>query len=76
METPKEYFDKEYGKEHIQSVIDLKDSESLYGLMQEFSDNQRRELLIAFTEFVNDQLAPSDMFSSKWIDDFFKNKQL
>ena len=50
----KTYFDKEYGQDHIKDVVDLKDLESLYGLMQEYVTEQlrlndvsnRRELLI------------------------------
>ena len=34
----REYFDKEYGSEHIKKVIDMKDIESLYGLIEEFAD--------------------------------------
>lgn len=38
----KKYFDKEYGNDHIKAVVDLKDLESLYGLMQEYADEQLR----------------------------------
>lgn len=38
----KKYFDKEYGNDHIKDVVDLKDLESLYGLMQEYADEQLR----------------------------------
>lgn len=38
----KKYFDKEYGNDHIKVVVDLKDLESLYGLMQEYADEQLR----------------------------------
>lgn len=38
----KKYFDKEYGDNHIKGVVDLKDLESLYGLMQEYADEQLR----------------------------------
>lgn len=38
----KKYFDKEYGNNHIKDVVDLKDLESLYGLMQEYADEQLR----------------------------------
>ena len=38
----KEYFDKECGNDHIKDVVDLKDIESLYGLMQEYADEQLR----------------------------------
>lgn len=32
----KEYFEKEYGKGHIESVVKLNDIVSLYGLMEEY----------------------------------------
>lgn len=38
----KKYFDEEYGNDHIKDVVDLKDLESLYGLMQEYADEQLR----------------------------------
>lgn len=38
----KKYFDKEYGNDHIKAVVDLKDLESLYGLIQEYADEQLR----------------------------------
>lgn len=38
----KKYFDKEYGNDHIKDVVDLKDLKSLYGLMQEYADEQLR----------------------------------
>lgn len=38
----KKYFDKEYGNDHIKAVVDFKDLESLYGLMQEYADEQLR----------------------------------
>ncbi len=38
----KKYFNEEYGNDHIKDVVDLKDLESLYGLMQEYADEQLR----------------------------------
>lgn len=38
----KTYFEEEYGNSHIKNVVDLKDLESLYGLMQEYADEQLR----------------------------------
>ena len=38
----KKYFDKEYGNDHIKEVVNLKDLKSLYGLMQEYADEQLR----------------------------------
>jgi hypothetical protein len=60
MEEVKQYFDKAYGKEHIKNVVDLKDLDSIYCLMQEYAESkqssitavsQRSELLIAFSEW-------------------------
>jgi hypothetical protein len=59
----KKYFDKEYGNDHIKNVVDLKDMKSLYGLMQEYAEeqlrlhiiSQQRELLIHYNSFVNMQ---------------------
>jgi hypothetical protein len=34
----KEYFEKEYGHEHIEMVTEMKDWVSLYGLMDEFAE--------------------------------------
>jgi|AntDeeMinimDraft_6_1070357.scaffolds.fasta_scaffold13864_2 hypothetical protein len=34
-----EYFEKEYGKGHLESVVKDNDMESLYGLMQEYLDH-------------------------------------
>ena len=38
----KKYFDKEYGNNYIKDVVDLKDLESLYVIMQEYADEQLR----------------------------------
>jgi len=43
----KEYFDKEYGNDHIKDVVNLKDIESLYGLMQEYADEQLRLRIVS-----------------------------
>lgn len=59
----KEYFDKEYGTDHIKDVVDLKDMESLYGLMQEYADEQLRLHIVSksFTaEDVVNELEDSD----------------
>ena len=34
----REYFEKEYGHEHIEMVVEMKDWVSLYGLMDEFAE--------------------------------------
>ena len=34
----REYFEKEYGHEHIEIVVEMKDWVSLYGLMDEFAE--------------------------------------
>lgn len=34
----REYFEKEYGHEHIETVVEMKDWFSLYGLMDEFAE--------------------------------------
>jgi hypothetical protein len=36
----KEYFKKEYDKDHINLVVNLNDIESLYGLMDEFAQHE------------------------------------
>lgn len=35
----KKYFDSNYGKNHIKSVVQMNDLESLHGLINEFSEN-------------------------------------
>ena len=39
-----DYFDKEYGVGHIETVIDLNDFDSLYGLMEEYAEHKNKEL--------------------------------
>jgi hypothetical protein len=41
MEEVKQYFDKAYGKEHIKNVVDLKDLDSIYWLMQEYAESKQ-----------------------------------
>ena len=36
--NPKEYFDTIYGKQHIQTIIELEDLDSLYDLIKEYAD--------------------------------------
>jgi len=36
--TAEEYFTKEYGAEYIQMVIDINDTVSIFGLMQEYGN--------------------------------------
>ena len=38
-----EYFNKEYGKGHIDSVVNMSDTESLYGLMEEYANLKLKE---------------------------------
>jgi len=47
METPKEYFDREYGTEHISEVIDQKDLVSMYGLIDEYAQYRVKILPIS-----------------------------
>lgn len=79
----KKYFDKEYGNDHIKLVVDMKDLESLYGLMQEYTDeqlrlhivNQQRELLLDFLSKVNGNLIvhPHLQMNSDFVDDYLKS---
>jgi hypothetical protein len=36
--TAKEYFDKEYGPDHIKEVVEMGDIVSIYGLMEEYAE--------------------------------------
>ena len=38
MQKAKEYFDKEYGPDHIKEVVDMGDMVSIYGLMEEYAE--------------------------------------
>lgn len=38
-----EYFNKEYGNQHIESVVNMGDLESLYGLMEEYANLKLKE---------------------------------
>ena len=38
MQKAKEYFDKKYGVDHIKTVIEMNDMNSLYGLMEEYAE--------------------------------------
>ena len=38
METPEEYFVKEYGPDHIKEVVDMGDIVSIYALMEEYAE--------------------------------------
>jgi hypothetical protein len=48
-----EYFEKEYGKGHLESVVKDNDMESLYGLMQEYLDHSLKVELNCFA-YLND----------------------
>jgi hypothetical protein len=41
----KKYFEKEYGKDHIKEVVEIKDIESLYYLIEEFSQFTANKIL-------------------------------
>jgi hypothetical protein len=38
MQKAKEYFDKEYGTDHIKEVVEMGDIVSIYGLMEEYAE--------------------------------------
>ena len=65
----KKYFDKEYGNDHIKSVVDLKDLESLYGLIQEYADEQLRLHIVSqqrdSTDYIRQQAQQMD--ETVWI---------
>ena len=61
---------------YLMPIIDKIDIDKLISEEKQLlihSVSHRRELLIAFTEFVNNQLAVDDMFTDEWIDDFLSN---
>lgn len=46
----KDYFDKEYGKKHIKTIVEMDDLESLYGLIDEFSEISMYSLVDNFID--------------------------
>ena len=44
MKTPKEYFDKEYGPDHIKEVVEMGDIVSIYALMEEYAEKILKDL--------------------------------
>lgn len=44
IEKAKDYFDREYDPDHIASVVKMFDLESLYGLMEDYAEDQVKML--------------------------------
>jgi len=45
METAKEYLHREYGKKHINILMNMHDVESLFKLMDEYADHKVRQII-------------------------------
>ena len=68
----REYFEKEYGHEHIETVVEMKDWFSLYGLMDEFAEwkvkNCSRPAVVGRSEQLvcGDCAEGRDEFAPEW----------
>ena len=60
----REYFKKEYGHEHIETVVEMKDWVSLYGLMDEFAEWKVKNCSIPAVVGRSEQL-PCEMCGGK-----------
>lgn len=47
MEKAKDYFDREYDGNHIETVVDMFDLKSLYGLIEEYAESQVKKTTIS-----------------------------
>ena len=56
---------------HVEKTIPVS---AVIKMIEEYHEAKRKELLLNFIEFVNNQLAPSDYFAIEWIDDYLNNR--
>lgn len=58
--SSEEYFNNEYGKDHIKNVVEMKDFVSLYGLMNEFADQEKQIESVKFLNWARENAYHND----------------
>jgi hypothetical protein len=77
MKSAEDYFNENYGKDHLDRCIELNDKQSIYSLMEEFADSLVKNLIIPDIVKAKRREAPvcrtCDGTRLVYIDDVIKN---